>query len=56
VLRAHLAKASLLCAAAQGTELSVVGVPVRDAFAAFATETGRKVSARRSFVLAGLRF
>lgn len=28
---------------AQGTELGVIGAPVRDAFVAFSTETGRKV-------------
>jgi hypothetical protein len=27
----------------QGTELAVIGAPVRDAFVAFSTETGRKV-------------
>ena len=30
---------------AQGTELAVIGAPVRDAFVAFSTETGRKVRA-----------
>jgi diaminopimelate decarboxylase len=31
---------------AQSTELAVVGVPVKDAFVAFAKETGRKVRQR----------
>ncbi len=30
----------------QGTDLSVIGVPVKGAFEAFAKETGRKVRAR----------
>ena len=33
--------------AAQGTELAVIGAPVKDAFVAFSTETGRKVRTRR---------
>jgi hypothetical protein len=32
--------------ATQSTDLAVVGVPVKDAFVAFANETGRKVRAR----------
>ena len=32
--------------AAQGTELAVIGAPVRDAFVAFSNETGRKVRTR----------
>ena len=32
---------------AQGTELAVIGAPVKDAFVAFSTETGRKVRIRR---------
>ena len=40
------AESAMTCAA-QGTELAVIGAPVKDAFVAFSTETGRKVRTRR---------
>lgn len=36
----------------QGTELAVIGAPVRDAFVAFSTETGRKVRTGAPLTLA----